>query len=103
MSNRVRYVFDTNTLVSAVLSEHSILGQALRRVLRQGEILVSPATLEELAEVLQREKFDPYVTATEREEFLEAFVERATFIGTRKGSLNLLLLQGLSAGRFHIH
>lgn len=30
--------------------------------------------------LLQREKFDRYVTAAEREEFLEAFVERATFI-----------------------
>ncbi len=30
--------------------------------------------------MLQREKFDRYVTAAEREEFLEAFVERATFI-----------------------
>src|SRR5262245_23129164 len=80
MSSSARYVFDTNTLISAVLFEHSLPGQALRRALRQGEVLISPATLEELAEVLQREKFDQYVTAAEREEFLEAFVERATFI-----------------------
>jgi putative PIN family toxin of toxin-antitoxin system len=80
MSNSARYVFDTNTLVSAVLFEHSAPGRALRHALKQGEVLVSPATLEELAEVLQREKFDRYVTAVEREEFLEAFVERATFI-----------------------
>jgi len=80
MNSRARYVFDTNTLVSAVLFEHSIPGQAFRRALKRGEVLVSPATLEELAEVLQREKFDRYVTAAEREEFLEAFVERATFI-----------------------
>jgi putative PIN family toxin of toxin-antitoxin system len=79
MSSSARYVLDTNTLVSAVLFEHSAPGQALRRALKRGEILVSPATLEELAEVLQREKFDRYVTATEREEFLEAFVERAIF------------------------
>src|SRR4029453_18754516 len=82
MSSNARYVLDTNTLVSAVLFEHSLPGQALRRALKRGEILVSPATLEELAEVLQREKFDRYVTAAEREEFLEAFVERATFIET---------------------
>jgi putative PIN family toxin of toxin-antitoxin system len=63
-----------------VLFEHSTPGQALRRVLKRGEILVSPATLEELAEVLQRQKFDRYVTVAEREEFLEALVERATFI-----------------------
>ena len=80
MSDNARYVLDTNTLVSAVLFEHSTPGQALRRALKRGEVLMSPATLEELAEVLQREKFDRYVTAAEREEFLEAFIERVTFI-----------------------
>jgi putative PIN family toxin of toxin-antitoxin system len=80
MSSSTRYVFDTNTLISAVLFAHSTSGQALRRALKQGEVLISSATLEELAEVLQREKFDQYITAAEREEFLEAFVERATFI-----------------------
>jgi putative PIN family toxin of toxin-antitoxin system len=43
-------------------------------------VFVSPSTLEELAEVLQREKFDRYVTTAEREEFLQAFVKRVTFI-----------------------
>ena len=80
MSSSARYVLDTNTLVSALLFEHSTPGQAFRRALKRGEILVSPSTLEELAEVLQREKFDRYVTAAEHEEFLEAFVERTTFI-----------------------
>lgn len=80
MSSSAGYVLDTNTLVSAVLFEHSTPGQALRRALKRGEVLVSPSTLEELAEVLQREKFDRYVTAAEREEFLEAFVERVTLI-----------------------
>ena len=80
MSSSTYYCLDTNTLVSAALFEHSIPGQALHRVLKRGEVLVSPATLEELAEVLEREKFDRYVTAFEREEFLEAYVERATFI-----------------------
>jgi putative PIN family toxin of toxin-antitoxin system len=76
----VRYVFDTNTLISALLFEHSTPGRALLQALRLGEILLSQATLEELAEVLQREKFDRYVTTAQREEFLEALVERANFI-----------------------
>ena len=80
MSESARHVFDTNTLVSAVLFEHSKPGQALRRALRRGRVLLSSPTLEELAEVLQREKFARYVTAAEREEFLVAFVERALFI-----------------------
>ena len=57
MSESVRHVFDTNTLVSAVLFEHSKPGQALRRALRRGRVLLSSPTLEELAKVVQREKF----------------------------------------------
>jgi uncharacterized protein len=34
MSSSARYVFDTNTLISAVLFEHSTPGQALRRALK---------------------------------------------------------------------
>jgi putative PIN family toxin of toxin-antitoxin system len=80
MSERVRHVFDTNTLISAVLFEHSTPGQALRRALSRGHVLLSSSTLEELAEVLGREKFARYVTAAERDEFLVAFVERALLI-----------------------
>jgi uncharacterized protein len=80
MSESGRHVFDTNTLVSAVLFEHGKPGQALRRALSHGRVLLSSSTLEELAAVLQREKFERYVTAAEREEFLVAFVERALFI-----------------------
>jgi putative PIN family toxin of toxin-antitoxin system len=80
MRRDLHYVFDTNTLVSALLFEDSKPGQALRRALRRGKILLSLSTLEELAEVLQREKFDRYVTAAEREEFLVALVHRAIFI-----------------------
>ena len=70
MSGRAWYVFDMNTLVSTVSFEHSTPGQALRRALKRGGVLILPTTLEELAEV----------TAAEREEFLEAFVERANFM-----------------------
>jgi putative PIN family toxin of toxin-antitoxin system len=48
--------------------------------LRLGTILLSPATLEELAEVVQRDKFDRYVARSDREEFLEGLIERATFV-----------------------
>lgn len=80
MSESVRHVFDTNSLVSAVLFEDSKPGHALRYALHRGQVLLSPPTLEELAEVLQREKFERYVTPAEREEFLVALVERALLI-----------------------
>ncbi len=42
MSESVRYVFDTNTLVSALLLEHSKPGQAFRLALRYGCVYLEP-------------------------------------------------------------
>jgi uncharacterized protein len=80
MKSEVRYVFDTNVIVSAILFENSKPAQALRHALANGAILLSLDLLEELNEVLGRKKFNRYVTSEEREEFLEAFVERAVLI-----------------------
>ena len=76
----MRYVFDTNVIVSALLFENSKPAQALRYALANGEVLLSLDLLEELNEVLGREKFNRYVTSEEREEFLAALVERAVLV-----------------------
>lgn len=76
----MRSVFDTNVLISALLFEHGKPGQAFRIALRRGHVLCSAPVLEELSDVLGRRKFDRYVTPAEREEFLEAFIARATFV-----------------------
>ena len=76
MTNKPRFVFDTSTLVSAVLFEQAKPSRAFRRALKLGQVLSSLSTLAELAEVLDREKFDRYVTKGEREEFLEGFIDR---------------------------
>lgn len=73
-----RYVFDTNTLVSALLFENSIPGRAFMRALAQGDILAE--TLAELAEVLKRKKFRRYVTLEGVEVFLTALVKRAVML-----------------------
>ena len=80
----MRIVFDTNTVISAALLAHSIPCLAFRRALEIGQVLLSPATLEELAEVLQRPRFNRYVTLAERDEFLEALIDRALFIEPRE-------------------
>jgi hypothetical protein len=41
MSGKLRYVFDTNVTVSAVLFEQSSPGQALQAALTHGELLLS--------------------------------------------------------------
>ena len=80
MSSKPRYVFDASTLVSALLFEQSKPGRAFRRAIERGMVLLSPSTLEELGAVIGREKFDRYVTDAERDEFLDALVDRALFV-----------------------
>jgi len=80
MSESAHYVFDTNIPVSALLFGYSKPGRPFRYALKRGRVLLSSSTIEELADVLQRPKFERYVTAAEREEFLAAFVERSLFV-----------------------
>src|SRR5436305_1673743 len=56
MSPEPRYVFDNSAVVSALLFEESVRGQAFYAALDHGEIVVSPTTFAELSEVLGREK-----------------------------------------------
>ena len=79
MSSR-RYVFDTNTVVSAFLFGQSTPGRALETARERGTLLLSDETASELSEVLDRGKFDEYVQRETRREFLIALVEEATFV-----------------------
>ena len=81
MNSKPRYVFDTNTIVSAFLFSQSIPGRAFHEALDRGEVLLSMEVAEELAEVLRRDKFDRYVRRKTREEFLRALIQEAIFIG----------------------
>jgi putative PIN family toxin of toxin-antitoxin system len=70
MRARERVVVDTNALVSRLLVPGSVPGQAVRKAVEVAQVLVSEATMQELADVLSRPKFDSYVTIAERQEFL---------------------------------
>jgi predicted nucleic acid-binding protein len=50
----LRFVFDTNVLVSALLLRRSVARQSLDKALQYGTLLVSGDTVEELNSVLQR-------------------------------------------------
>jgi uncharacterized protein len=67
----VRFVLDTNLLVSAALFPRSLARKAFDAVLRtDGLILISEAVLAEITEVFGRSRFDRYVTAAVRQQFL---------------------------------
>ena len=76
-----RFVFDTNVIVSAVLFNNSVPGQAFSRALSHGMILVSRALMGELSRVLGRDRFDRYVTREERDAFLVSLIRESNLIG----------------------
>jgi putative PIN family toxin of toxin-antitoxin system len=67
---RARVVFDTNTLVSRLLLTDSVPAQAVRKAVNEAQLLVSDATMTELADVLARPKFDAYVSLEDRQQLL---------------------------------
>jgi putative PIN family toxin of toxin-antitoxin system len=70
MRDRERVVIDTNVLISRLLLPQSTPAQAVRMARKQGRLLVSEATMYELADVLARAKLDRYVTLENRRRFL---------------------------------
>ena len=70
MTEQQRWVFDTNLVISRLLAPTGTAAQVVDRALGAGVLLVSQATLQELAEVLARPRFDPYVSPAERQDFL---------------------------------
>jgi hypothetical protein len=80
MPTDLRFVFDINVIVSALLLKLSVARQVLDKALEQGKLLVSQAVVEELNEVLRRKEFDKYVLEDERLEFITAFVREAILV-----------------------
>jgi putative PIN family toxin of toxin-antitoxin system len=80
MTRSERWVIDANVLVSAMLFDESVPGRAAFDVLNQRRLLVSPASLREIIEVVNRRRFDKYVDSDDREEFLKTVLEAALVI-----------------------
>ncbi len=80
MTNKQRFIFDTNVIVSALLLKQSVARQAFDQARSTGDILLSVSTLEELSSVLQREKFSKYLSEEERLLFLTALVHEAVLV-----------------------
>ena len=76
----MRCVFDTNAIISAMLSGNATPGVALARAYDTGEILVSVPLMRELHDVVSRPKFDRYVAPSERERFLGLLLRDARLV-----------------------
>jgi hypothetical protein len=80
MTARLRTVFDTNVLVSAVLLPSSVPRQAFDLASQLGKLLSSVPTICELDEVLRRPRFNRYLSEEERIEFLTTLVQEAELL-----------------------
>jgi putative PIN family toxin of toxin-antitoxin system len=80
MRARERIVADTNCLVSRLLLPSSVPGDAVRKAVDSGLLLVCEATMNELADVLGRRKFDHYITIADRQQFLRLLGRVAEFV-----------------------
>ena len=75
----MRGVFDNNVLVSSVLLA-GVPRKAFDKLVDNGTILISVPVLLELADVLNREKFDKYVAYDERMHFMVSFLKVAEIV-----------------------
>ncbi len=75
-----RFVLDTNVLVSAALFRQSKPAQVFSQILDVGNVLVSVEILEELRDVLNRKKFDRYISLKDKRDFLAVLVRRSSLV-----------------------
>lgn len=80
MPSDLRFVLDTNVIVSALLLKHSVSRQAFDTALGYGKLLLSLAIISELNDVLRRKQFDKYILEEERMQFLAVLVREATLV-----------------------
>lgn len=76
----MRFVFDTNVLVSAALLPSSKPRRALDLALKEGKLLLSFPVLAELCEVLNREKFRRYIDEEDIRTFASVLTREAEWV-----------------------
>lgn len=75
-----RFVLDTNTIISAVLSPFSTNAEVLKRSFLIGSPVSSEIVFNELSEVLFRKKFDKYFSIKDRIRILKSLRSRLLFV-----------------------
>jgi uncharacterized protein len=68
--SEIRFVLDSNVLVSAALFKDSIARRAFNQAVFEGQILMSEPVLAELQDVFSRSRFDKYLSIELRRTFL---------------------------------
>lgn len=80
MKDRPPCVFDTNSLISALLISTSVPRRAFDKALDYYQLLISDEVVGAFDDVAGREKFEAYLSVGEREEFEELLHREAQFV-----------------------
>jgi putative PIN family toxin of toxin-antitoxin system len=75
-----RFVIDTNVLISALLFKTSVPFRVIELAETKGIILYSKTTLNELEQVLNRKKFNKYLSLEDRQVFLLKFISSSQLV-----------------------
>jgi putative PIN family toxin of toxin-antitoxin system len=75
-----RVIVDTNVLISRLLIPHSVAGRAVSHLIKITRLLVSEDTLAALAQTIVRDKFNPYVSLEDRQEFFRLYARLAEWV-----------------------
>ena len=76
---RKNIVLDTNTVLSAVLFENSIVGRAFKKATDNFQIVLSTPVWNEIQDVCTRPKFDKYLDEFGRLFFIAAMEAKCCF------------------------
>ena len=74
------YVLDAKVIVSAVLLPRSLTRKAFDKALREGEVVVSEAVVNELDDVLRRPRLNKYIYEEERIQFLMMLLRESRLV-----------------------
>ncbi|OFX16977.1 MAG: putative toxin-antitoxin system toxin component, PIN family [Bacteroidetes bacterium GWA2_31_9] len=81
------FVFDTNLIISAHLSKHSISRKAYDLAFEIGLVLRSDNTFEELVTTFTKAKFEKYLSIESRIKAINEFESKSLLISVTTGSL----------------
>ena len=71
------FIFDSNTLISAILKPAGIPAKAVSMAVEKGILCFSSETVKEFLEVIGRAKFDKYLSFKEREMSAQQILSKA--------------------------
>jgi putative PIN family toxin of toxin-antitoxin system len=94
----MRFVFDTNTLISAILKPNGTVMQVVNVALQKGIIVFSSETKDEIVSVIQRDKFNKYLTLAERFNTVETIFAKGMQLDTK--TTDLIMCRDFSDVKF---